>query len=135
MVFQPVGNGALDAFALNSSGTAPALTADTPASALAINAPYSYTFTASGNPAPTFAVASGSLPPGLTLSSSGVLSGTPTTAGKYTFTVSASNGVGSPAVSPTITMTVYGSTDMSAVSHRPEDGDGGRHSGLHRDRL
>ena len=120
MVFQPVGNGALDAFALNSSGTAPALTADTPASALAINAPYSYTFTASGNPAPTFAVASGSLPPGLTLSSSGVLSGTPTTAGKYTFTVSASNGVGSPAVSPTITMTVYGSTDMSAAVTGPK---------------
>lgn len=120
MVFQPVGNGALDAFALNSSGTAPALTADTPTSALAINAPYSYTFTASGNPAPTFAVASGSLPPGLTLGSSGVLSGTPTTAGKYTFTVSASNGVGMSAVSPSITMTVYASTDMEAVVTGPK---------------
>jgi len=114
MVFQPVNNGALDAFELNSSGVPPALTADTPATALPINASYSYTFTATGNPSPTFAVASGSLPTGLTLSSAGVLSGTPTAAGTYTFTVSASNGIGSPAVSPTITITVYGSTDMSA---------------------
>jgi len=114
MVFQPVGNGALDAFSLNSSGAPPVLTADTPANALAINAPYSYTFTATGDPSPTFAVASGSLPTGMTLSSAGVLSGTPTAAGTFTFTVSASNGVGAPAVSPTITMTVYGPTDMSA---------------------
>jgi uncharacterized repeat protein (TIGR01451 family) len=114
MVFQPVNNGLLDAFKLNSSGVPPALTADTPATALPTGAPYSYTFTATGNPSPTFAVASGSLPAGLTLSPAGVLSGTPTTAGTFTFTVSASNGIGSPAVSPAITITVYGSTDVSA---------------------
>jgi uncharacterized repeat protein (TIGR01451 family) len=113
MVFQPVNNGALDAFALNSSGVPPALTADTPATALPAGAPYSYPFTATGSPAATFAVASGSLPTGMTLSSAGVLSGTPSAAGKFTFTVSASNGIGSPAVSPAITITVYGPADSS----------------------
>jgi hypothetical protein len=43
---------------------------------------------ASGGTAPyTYTVTPGTLPPGLSLSSSGVLSGTPTTAGTYSFTV------------------------------------------------
>ncbi|SDP58912.1 Ig-like domain (group 3) [Pedococcus dokdonensis] len=58
-----------------------------------VGAPYSYTYTASGLPAPTFAVSSGSLPAGLSLTSAGVLSGTPTSAGTASFTVTASNGV------------------------------------------
>ena len=53
---------------------------------------YTFTFTASGSPSPAFSRTAGTLPPGLTLSASGVLSGTPTTAGNYTFTVTASNG-------------------------------------------
>ncbi len=50
---------------------------------------YSQTFTDTGDGvAPiTFAVVSGSLPPGLSLSAGGVLSGTPTTTGTYTFTI------------------------------------------------
>src|SRR5438128_4574156 len=35
----------------------------------------------------SFTLAGGSLPPGLTLKTNGVLSGTPTTAGQYTFTI------------------------------------------------
>ena len=46
---------------------------------------YSYTFTASGNSGSVTYTPNGTLPPGLTLSSSGVLAGTPTTAGFYTF--------------------------------------------------
>jgi large repetitive protein len=50
----------------------------------------SQTLTASGGTSPyTFSVTSGSLPPGLSLSSSGVLSGTPTYTGAYNFTVQA----------------------------------------------
>jgi large repetitive protein len=50
---------------------------------------YSQTLTASGGIAPyTFGLASGTLPPGLTLSSSGLISGTPTQSGPHTFTVS-----------------------------------------------
>ncbi|MEW6127080.1 MAG: putative Ig domain-containing protein, partial [Acidobacteriota bacterium] len=49
---------------------------------------YSQTLVASGGTAPyTWSLVSGSLPAGLTLSSSGVISGTPTTAGTANFTV------------------------------------------------
>jgi hypothetical protein len=86
---------------------APALTAASPPTGATVGSAYSYTFTASGTPAPTFAVAGGSLPPGLSLSAaSGALAGTPTAAGAYTFTVSAANGVGAAAVSASISITV-----------------------------
>ncbi len=55
-----------------------------------VGKPYTYTFTASGGTG-TFTysliAASGALPAGLTLSSAGVLSGTPTTMGTYSFLV------------------------------------------------
>lgn len=52
----------------------------------------SYTYLATGNTPMTYAVNSGSLPPGLQLTA-GVLTGTPTTPGTYTFTISAQNSV------------------------------------------
>jgi hypothetical protein len=49
---------------------------------------YSQTLSSSTGTAPfTFAVTAGSLPPGLSLSSAGVLSGTPTSSGSFSFTV------------------------------------------------
>ena len=53
--------------------------------------------TSGGTGLVTFAAPAASLPPGLTLSSGGVLSGTPTTAGKYTFTVVATDAIGGSA--------------------------------------
>ena len=54
--------------------------------------PYSHTVTTLRGTAPvTFSVIGGSLPPGLTLNSSGLLSGTPTTAGLFSFTVRATD--------------------------------------------
>jgi hypothetical protein len=54
-----------------------------------LNTPYSATLTASGGDGSyTFGLASGSsLPPGLSLSSGGEISGTPTTSGTYSFTI------------------------------------------------
>lgn len=53
-----------------------------------VGSSYSGTLNASGGIAPyTWTVISGALPPGLSLSTSGVISGTPTTAGTYNFTV------------------------------------------------
>jgi sugar lactone lactonase YvrE len=73
--------------------TGPVFTADTPP-ATTSGVAYSYTFTATGNPPPTFAVSSGSLPAGLALNAtSGLLAGTPT--GSGTFRVSATNTAGS----------------------------------------
>ncbi len=55
--------------------------------------PYSYTFTAVNGAGPVTFTATGSLPPGLTLSSAGVLSGSPTTPGFYNLNFSIFDGV------------------------------------------
>jgi YVTN family beta-propeller protein len=108
-----------------SAPAAPVFTAASPPITATVGADYSYLFTATGTPDPTFAVSSGTLPAGLSLdTTSGVLSGIPTTAtgpsmlavttatptasttGGSPFTVTASNGVGSDAISLTITITV-----------------------------
>ncbi|WP_199033348.1 Ig domain-containing protein, partial [Ralstonia sp. ASV6] len=58
----------------------------------AIATAYSQTVNASNGTAPyTYAVTAGALPTGLTLSSSGVLSGTPTAGGTFNFTVTATD--------------------------------------------
>ncbi|MFZ7336941.1 autotransporter domain-containing protein [Comamonas jiangduensis] len=61
---------------------------------------YSQGFTASGGTAPyTYAITSGSVPTGLSLAANGTLSGTPTVAGSYNFTVTttdSSTGAGAP---------------------------------------
>lgn len=60
-----------------------------------VGAAYSATATATGGIAPyTFAIPPGSVPPGLTLSSSGTLSGTPTAGGSFNFTVIATDAHG-----------------------------------------
>lgn len=60
-----------------------------------VGVPYSDTLAVQGGSAPfLFTLFSGALPPGLTLSSGGALSGTPTTIGTYNFTVRAAQTVG-----------------------------------------
>lgn len=59
------------------------------------NQAYAQTLTATGGSAPyTFAVTAGALPDGLTLATGGALSGTPTTDGNYSFTVTATDALG-----------------------------------------
>ena len=72
---------------------------------------YTATVTATGGIAPyTWALASGSLPAGLSLASSSTasatISGTPTTKGTSTFTLSVTDGGGLKATSPTLTITI-----------------------------
>ena len=56
---------------------------------------YSQTLSASGGSGPyTFSLVAGSLPPGLSLAPSGAISGTPTQAGTFSFTVKATGGGG-----------------------------------------
>ncbi len=90
------------------SGEASATVNVVPAGALAITSspppngsfgvPYSHTIVATGAPAPSFSISAGALPPGLTLNAgSGLVSGTPTSVGTGSGTITASNGVGAPA--------------------------------------
>lgn len=91
------------------SGTpsAPVFTSASPSTTGTVGTAYpGYTFAASGTAPITFSKASGTLPPGLTLASTGVLSGTPTTAGTYTFTVTAANGINPDATTSTITISI-----------------------------
>lgn len=60
-----------------------------------VGEPYSDSVTASGTSPMTYTKTAGNFPDGVTMSG-GVLSGTPTTKGAYSFTIQASNGVGSP---------------------------------------
>lgn len=75
-----------------TTSTSPVITSTAPTGATA-GTPYEFTVTATGTPAPTYTVSSGALPAGLTLNgTTGVISGTPTTPGTSTFTITASNG-------------------------------------------
>ena len=82
---------------------------------------YSQTLTASGGAAPyTWAVTTGALPAGLTLSSAGVLSGTPTASGTYSFSITATDS-SSPALTATspYTLTIAAPTLMVSTPTLP----------------
>ncbi|HEY0660566.1 MAG TPA: putative Ig domain-containing protein [Lysobacter sp.] len=82
---------------------------------------YSQTFTAAGGTAPyTFALPSGTLPVGMSLSSAGVLSGTPTLAGSYTFTLVATDSNGSTSAPVSYTVNVVAPTITIAPATLPD---------------
>jgi len=86
-------NGQTGARAYTLTVAAPTLTLSPAAGALpgaTAATAYSQTFVATGGtPAHTYSLGSGALPDGLTLSSNGVLSGTPTRSGAFNFTLTA----------------------------------------------
>jgi hypothetical protein len=81
-----------------------------------VSTPGSFSVTGSGFPSPTFSE-SGNLPSGVTLSSAGVLSGTPSAGagGTYSFTITASNGV-SPSTTQNFTLTVDQASAITSAS-------------------
>jgi CSLREA domain-containing protein len=97
-----------------------------------VGSPYNQTISASGPPGRfSFAVTTGTLPTGLGLSSGGTLSGTPTAAGTFMFTVTATNSTnesGSQAYTLTVAqppipvgrlLAVSGSATGTAVVYAP----------------
>ena len=74
---------------------------------------YSVQLTASGEGTITWAVSSGILPDGLTVSSTGLLSGTPTETGTFTITVKAENSGGKD--TKTLTLTVSNTAPVVAA--------------------
>ena len=97
-------SGATNATLGDASGTVTILNDDQPIvlapstlPAPAIGVPYSQTITATGGSGShSFAVTSGPLPVGLTLNAVGVLSGTPTAAGTFNFTITATDTSAAP---------------------------------------
>lgn len=84
-------NGAWDLAFIVTDADAPPVIVGTPPAGTYGTA-YSFTFTSSTTPAPTFSVTAGELPPGLTLATNGELSGTPETTGTFgPVTISATN--------------------------------------------
>jgi hypothetical protein len=88
------------------------------------NVPYSHTFPVTGGRMPfTFSIIAGALPPGLTLDiSTGVVSGTPTEAGAFTFTILVVDAnLLSSSVQCTITILGILKITLRGVNRRPCD--------------
>jgi uncharacterized protein (TIGR03437 family) len=82
------------------------------------NLPYAHSLSATGGKAPyTWAVVSGSSPDGLTFGANGILSGTPTTPGNYSFGAEVKDSSGA-AVSTTATISVKAAA-LSITSRSP----------------
>jgi hypothetical protein len=72
--------------------------------ATVLNAPYRFQFTARGGGAKAWSVQSGALPGGISLSPAGLLSGTPTTSGEFSFKVQVTDGATSAVQSYTLSV-------------------------------
>jgi hypothetical protein len=102
-------------------GTAPKITTSTLPGGTA-GTPYSQTLKASGDAPVTWSLESGALPPGLNLLGSGTISGTPTTAGTYSFSVKAFNSAGNDVSSFSITITGGSTTPPITPTTQSIDG-------------
>ena len=97
--------------------TLPTITTASTLTGASAGAFYSQTLSASGTAPITWTLTSGSLPAGLSLSPAGVISGTPTAAGTFTFAVRASNSEGSDTRSLAITVTSSSPTPYPVIQN------------------
>ena len=96
-------------------------TASLPAGAQ--GSPYSATLTASGGTSPyTWTVATGSLPPGVTLSSAGALSGTPTSPGTFAASFQVKDSAASPQTASSSSMNMVIATESSCTLYASASG-------------
>ena len=104
--------GAFTVVVRGATNTAPKLTVDSPPLTVPVGVPYTYRFTATGNPAPTYSLRSSLR--FLTINAeTGAVAGTPprgTTS--FTYTVTAWNGVRSPAIAGPFTVYVSGNDSI-----------------------
>ncbi len=92
---------------INTPGTLTITTTSLPAAQ--VNVFYNQQLNVSGgNPPYSWTVSAGQLPPGVTLSSSGLLSGTPTVSGSYSFTVRVESGTLSTQTTLTVAVSASG---------------------------
>ena len=100
--------------AVAAAAVAPSITTDT-LPAATVGTAYSATVTATGTGPVTFTVSAGALPGGLVLgSSTGVVSGTPTSAGSATFTLTATNSAGADSKDYTVAVAAITKTAAAA---------------------
>jgi len=108
---------------ITAASVAPSITTDNLSDGT-VGIAYSQSLAATGSASITWSLDSGDLPGGLTLSSSGVISGTPTTAGTFNFNVKAANGISPDATKalsivisagPTYSLTITAGTGGSAT--------------------
>ncbi|MGO9540968.1 MAG: choice-of-anchor tandem repeat GloVer-containing protein [Terriglobales bacterium] len=98
--------------------SSPSLTLSCPTGTAQAGVAYSSALTAMGGVAPyTFSIASGALPPGLTLNTStGAITGTPTTVGTYNFTAQVADSKGNTATSSCSIMVTNAGTNPTTTS-------------------
>jgi predicted extracellular nuclease len=96
----------------------PATIAGTPPAGV-VGEPYAFSFTLGGTGSATATVQEGALPPGLTLALEGSLSGSPTAAGDFAFTVRASNPYGFATLAASIHVGKGASATTVAVNPNP----------------
>jgi len=112
-----IGGTATASYSLTIASALQIATTSIPNSEVAVN--YSATIAVTNGIGPvTFAVASGALPSGLSLSTAGALTGTPTLSGPATFTIRATDARGVTADFP-VSMTVFAQLQLAGGSLSP----------------
>ncbi len=97
------------------------VTATCPANTAVLNTPYSFSITTSGGLAPlTWTLATGALPPGLTLNTgTGVISGTPNTVGTYPYSVTVTDSTSPTKQTATFNCSITVATQLTITSGCP----------------
>jgi hypothetical protein len=105
-----IAQGGIDIFTntlLIAPAVAPAILSGSPTASIVAGSAFSFTVAASGTAPIAFSITGGALPTGFTLDpATGVVSGTPTTAGSFSYTVTATNPAGTATASYTQVVTL-----------------------------